>query len=258
MKKILTASMTLRLSAVLCAGCSSGADNEGKDMENPAAGSENGANADSEAGIGNQNEDTQEPVMIQTFAKEDVAVTPEIKEYDFAAAEELGETQQLRGTLPGAAEGVWHIVSIEGVEYYYGKYDFDEDKEAEFFGYAIFSDSYSLHNGITVGMTMEEILGQYPNMAVMDFEGNYLGQEIVYMGWDTSVYPHSYIWQEGGKDYQWSDQFDCIMLADIDLGTAAARPVCLALLVKDGAVAAITFSCPAGGIVSPGWAGESG
>lgn len=227
MKKLLIMSMVLLLAGAFCAGCGSKADNTGDDEEN-----------------------AQEPVMIQTFAEADVTVVPAVKEYDFAAAKELGAVQQIRGTLPGMSEGVWYTISIDGVEYYYGKYDFKEGEGADFFGYAIFSDSYALQNGITVGMTMEEIREQYPAMAVMDFEGNYLDKEVTgHQGWNDTAYPRSSegmdeSWEYGGKDYRWSDQFDCIMFADIDLGTKDTLPLAVALLVKDGAVAAITFYYP--------------
>lgn len=194
-----------------------------------------------------------EPASIQTFTESDVAVTPVIEEYDFTTAKDMGSMQQIRGMLPGAGEGVWYIVSIDGVEYYYGKYDQKDTEEAEYFGYAIFSSSYSLQNRISVGMTMDEVLEKYPDMAVMNFDGSYLEKEVTgHQGWNPTAYPHSYVgmdedWDYAGKDYEWSDRFDCIMIADIDLGAEDTLPLYLALMVKDHAVAAITFCCPTAG-----------
>ncbi|MBD5479676.1 MAG: hypothetical protein HDR14_10365 [Lachnospiraceae bacterium] len=201
----------------------------------------------------NGHADENEPAMIQTFTESDVAVIPVIEEYDFAAAKGMGSMQQIRGMLPGTGEGVWYMVSIDGVEYYYGKYDHTDAEGADYFGYAIFSSSYSRQNGISVGMTMEEVLEKYPNMAVMNFDGSYLDKEVTgHQGWNPIAYPRSYVgmdadWDYAGKDYQWSDQFDCIMIADIDLGAEDTLPLYLALMVKDHAVAAITFYYPTAG-----------
>lgn len=100
---------------------------------------------------------------------------------------------------------------------------------------------------------MEEIREQYPDMAVMDFEGNYLDKKVTgHQGWNGSAYPRSYVgmdedWEYDGKDYKWTDRFDCVMIADIDPGTEDELPVYLALLVKDDVVAAITFYYPTAG-----------
>lgn len=200
-----------------------------------------------------QETNESEPAIIQTFAESDVVVIPAIEEYDFQTAKDMGSIWEMRGILPGASEGVWYIASIDGVEYYYGKYDHNDSEDVDYFGYAIFNDGYSLQNGITVGMTIEEVFDKYPDMAVMDFDGSYIGKEITgHMGWNATAYPRSYVgmdenWEYADKDYEWSDQFDCIMIADIDLGAEDRLPIYLALLVKDNAVAAITFYHPTAG-----------
>lgn len=225
MKKIFKMLLMLFLAGGWCAGCSGGTGDAGEN----------------------------EPGMIQTFAESDVAVIPGIEEYDFMMAKDMGSMQQIRGMLPGTGEGVWDIVSIDGVEYYYGKYDDIDAEGADYFGYAIFSSNYSLQNGISVGMTMDEVLEKYPDMAVMNFDGRYLEKEVTgHQGWSPTAYPCSYVgmdgdWDYEGKDYQWSDQFDCIMIADIDLGVEDTLPLYLGLMVKDNAVAAITFYYPTAG-----------
>lgn len=195
----------------------------------------------------------KQPVLIHVFSEDDMLVYPEIAEYNFETAQEMGNVQKLAGILPGANEGTWYITEIEGIEYYYGKYDTQEEKETVLLGYSIISDKYSLENGISVGMTKEEILSNYPDMAVTDFEGNHLGQEISgYQGWNGISYPRSYKgmdsdWEYGGKDYLWTDQFDYVIIADIDLGESDVLPRYLALLMKDDIIAAITFFNPTAG-----------
>lgn len=226
---------------VFCVGC--GTDPAGEGEQLPTAAST--PVSDEETDV----EDlTEAKVKIHVFTQEDMAVTPEIKEYDFAAAQEVGITEELQGWLPGTAEGTWYVIEIDGIEYYYRKYDYSED--ITLFGYSIISDRYSLANGITVGMKQEEILAEYPDMAVMDFEDNYLQREVTgHHGWNNVAYPRSYIdmddeWDYNGEDYYWEDQFDYIMIADIDLGTYDTLPIYVGLLMKEDTVSAITFYYP--------------
>lgn len=229
---------------VLCAGC--GTDSAGEGVQLPAV---------TPASVSGEETDvedlTEATVKIHVFTQEDMVVTPEIKEYDFAAAQEAGTMKKIQGMLPGATEGTWYIIEIDGIEYYYGKYDYSED--ITLFGYSILSDQYSLANGITVGMKQEEILAEYPDMAVMDFEGNYLQKEVTgHQGWNNVAYPRSYIdmddeWDYNGEDYYWENQFDYIMIANIDLGTYDTLPIYVGLLMKDDTVSAITFYYPTAG-----------
>ncbi|MCM1103935.1 MAG: hypothetical protein NC409_07490 [Clostridium sp.] len=179
------------------------------------AGAEDGsanAGTDSDASAG-ENDGADALVL---FSKEDAAVAPVIPEYSFEEAKEAGTVQELYGMLPGAAEGTWYIVTVDGVEHYYGAYGragedaagrFDGASDgfsAERFGFAIFSDAYSLANGIAVGMTQAEILAAYPNMAVVDFEGRSLQEdgedfrEIGSLGWNPAAYPRSNAGMDSG------------------------------------------------------------
>lgn len=183
--------------------------------------------------------------------QDDAKIAPEIVEYDFKSASEKGEIRQLRGVLPGASEGIWYIVTIDGVEYYYASYD-DSPERVELYGYAIVSEDYSLANGISVGMTKDEVSEQYPAMAILDTQGNILNDVTGHMGWNDVAYPHSLTgmdpeWEyPDGKDYNWADQFDCIMIADIEQ-EQDSLPVYMALMIKDDKVAAITFYRPTAG-----------
>lgn len=94
-----------------------------------------------------QNTDENEFTMIQIFMESDVSVFPAIGEYNFRTDKDKGLMRELRGVLPCVAEGFWYIVLIDGVEYYYAKYDPKDSEKADYFGYAIFSNEYSLQNG---------------------------------------------------------------------------------------------------------------
>ena len=188
---------------------------------------------------------------IQVFGTEDVKVTPGIVEYDFESACEKGEKQQIYGTLPGASEGIWYIVTVDGVEYYYGRYDFSVDR-TELFGYAIVSGEHSLANGISVGMTKNEVIELYPAMAMLDMENNSLNGVVGHMGWNSTAYPCSPVGMDeklqyaDGKEYRWDDQFDYVMIADVEQ-QPEALPVYVALMMKDDIVSAITFYYPTAG-----------
>lgn len=207
----------------------------------------NGARA---AVTGTKERVTASPAHIRTFGAEDVSVFPAVGLYEFEQAKELGRVRKLRGMLPGASEGTWYMILIDGVEYYYGTYD---SGDADFFGYAIFDSRHALQNKMAVGMTMEEALDLYPDLAVVDFAGNELNPGISgHQGWNGSAYPRSSegmdeSWAYDGADYQWTDQFDCVMIADIDSGVKDALPVYAGFMVKDGVIAAITFYYPTAG-----------
>lgn len=186
---------------------------------------------------------------LQSFSPDEAEAVPEIPLYPLDTAEELGTVQKLYGMLPGASDGTWYIAAVDGIEYYYGIYSFDEQSESELYGYAVFDDSYCLANGIKVGMTEDEILAAYPNMAVMDFDGNFLQDKIDCLGWNFAAYPRSYLdmdasFDYGGTDYFWSDQFDHLLIAEVDQNSPDVLPLYLALLIKDQSVAAITFYHP--------------
>ncbi len=191
------------------------------------------------------------PVNIQILTPEDVKVTPEIVEYDYESACKTGEVRQMRGLLPGMGEGIWYTVTVDGVEYYYARYDDSADK-TELFGYAIVSAEYSLANGISVGMTKKEVIELCPAMAMLDTEGNALNEVVGHMGWNSVTYPHSSIGMDekleyvDGKDYYWENQFDYIMIADVEQ-TPDSLPLYAALMMKDDAVSALTFYYPTAG-----------
>lgn len=202
-----------------------------------------------EAGDGNIDISMQEsPVRMQVFAPEDVKATPEIVQYDYESARKMGEVSQLHGILPGQDQGTWYTIAIDGVEYYYGRYDFSPDR-TELFGYAIVSGEHPLANGISVGMTKSELLERYPDLRIEDTEGNVLKGIGDWRWWNHAAYPRSRKgmdedWDYGGAEYYyWESQFDYIMIADIEQ-PLDTPPVSIALMMKDDAVSAITFYYP--------------
>ena len=192
-----------------------------------------------------------EATAIQVLMPEDVAVAPEIKEYDYESAREAGDVVKLRGMLPGASEGTWYMIEIDGIEYYYAEYDASPDN-IELLSYAIVGEEYSLSNGISVGMTKEEVLAICPDMAMLDTEGRTLNPVTGHMGWNSVTYPHSPTgmdeeWEYSSREgYSWDRQFDFIMIADIEQN-ADTLPLYLAVMMRNGKAAAITFYCPTAG-----------
>lgn len=157
------------------------------------------------------------------------AVIPEIDMLTYEEVSALGEVREYAGNLPGSDEGVWYLAAIEGVEYIYGKYDFDEEGNYELFSWALRDDSHQLANGLKVGMTEEKALEVCPTLTTIDFEGT------GYPAWNGTAYPDN-----------WTDEFDHILIANIE-NHKEDIPVFLALMMKSGKVAAITWYEPTAG-----------
>lgn len=193
--------------------------------------------------------ESSESAGMQTFTEEEVKVIPQIEQYDFATAMEKGNLQQqIHGMLPGAGEGVWYTILIDGVEYYYAAYDYFPDR-TELFECAIVSGEYLLANGISVGMTKSELLERYPDMWIEDTEGNVLNRMTDWTWWNHTAYPRSMAGMDeeldygGAEYYYWDSRFDYIMIADIEQDPDTL-PLSVALMMKDDVVAAITFYYP--------------
>lgn len=262
-------SILLVLLVAMYAGCASGDANpkpSSDTTENIVYTDEemtDAVNIQTDTNMEKDKEDSTSVSSIHNFEQDEVLIAPEILEYSFEEAVKIGEVQELDGVLPGADLGTWYTVTIEGVEYYYGrygeipsyysKYDIAWE-EYQLFGWSIVNDTYELANGIKIGMKEENILEQYPDMAVIDFEDNSIyGIDYGFMGWNGIAYPRSYEgmdsnWDYQGNDYyKWTDQFDYIMVADINFNTIDILPQYLGLLIKDNTVAAITFYYPTAG-----------
>ena len=190
------------------------------------------------------------PVRMHTFGRDEVLVVPAADQYDFQSAGKTGKITEIYGNLPGASLGTWYTVEIEGVEYYFARYDGQaEGIQPACYGYSIVSKAHVLANGISVGMTKKEILAAYPDMSMEDFEGNQMNEVSGSMGWNFTSYPRSSSASDvdensSGGSYYWHDQFDYILIAGIDVGAEDVLPMYVGLLMKDDVVAAITFFYP--------------
>lgn len=191
----------------------------------------------------------KEYMPIHVFEQKEVEIVPMLEEYTFEQANELGIMTQQEGELPGLGRGIWYTVEINGVVYHYGQYEHQTLEQVELFSYAIVKDTYALANGICVGMTEEDVLTKYPNMAVMNFDNEYLYEAVTsHQGWNGNAYPCITHEEDGVTIRQrWLDQFDYVMIGDINLGNVDTLPIYLGLLMKDGKVAAITKYYPTAG-----------
>ncbi len=145
----------------------------------------------------------------------------------YKEAAERGVVVEYPGTLPGATEGVWCCVTVDGVEYIYGRYD--EQERYELYAYAFVGEECVLGNGLHVGMTREEVLKLCPGIADAILEE----QEGYDMIWSSSCYP---------KD--WEEKYDYAMILDVDDGIAGNKMTYLALMMKGDVVCAMTPYVP--------------
>lgn len=101
------------------------------------------------------------------------------------------------------------------------------------YSWALWDDSHQLANGLKVGMTRAEVLACCPRLTPIDFESTGLYQ------WNAAAYP----------DF-WTADFDGILIANIEDNLEEhdeSLPVCLALMMKDDVVMAITQYHPTAG-----------
>ncbi len=178
---------------------------------------------------------------IPRFFPEEVAVSPAVPLHEFDTAKEHGITHEITGTLPDDTPGTWYTIRVDGVEYYYARPE-SETASAELVGYTIFRENCTLPNGLSIGMTFDELRTGYGNLVAIDFNNNYyLTEGKQTDGWNDKLYPHSSLGSD--TDYRWSDQFDYLFFADIVQENGAA-PLRLGLLMKEDAVVGITFYPP--------------
>lgn len=197
-----------------------------------------------------------EPVEIaeaelHSFKQEEVACVPEVQIHSFENAKALGQSWEIYGSASGGP-ATWHIIEIEGVEYFYVEHESNGQMVTELYNYAILGEQYSLANGIRVGEPAEEIFTRYPNMAKIYFQDDYITSPKGCLGWNGTTYPHSYIgWDETYEyidgDYNWTNQFDYAIVGNVVRDDDIEAPLYVALLVKDEFVDAITFYSPTDG-----------
>ncbi len=145
----------------------------------------------------------------------------------YEEAIEKGEMVEYPGTLPGAAEGVWCCVTVDGVEYIYGRYD--EQERYELYAYAIVGEACILGNGLQVGLTREEVLKLCQGIADAKLKEE--------DGYDL-------IWSSGCYPIEWEEKYDYAMILDVDDGVENNKMTYLALMMKENKVCAMTPYVP--------------
>ncbi len=193
------------------------------------------------------------------FERNEVTLTKPVPDYyTLDALMKIGTIRTIQGILPGASPGTWYIAENRGIVYYFGCPEGKSTENAELYSYAVFDEEYPLANGIKVGMSKEEILARYPNMAIAKINGeSYEENQAWDLGFDGNCYPHShsgddaYLNYQGKEYWHWQDQFDYCLLAEIDGETRQGRAMALALMMREDKVEAITFYCRNDGTVTP-------
>lgn len=152
-----------------------------------------------------------------------------LPEYEEAVA--LGGEKVIADILPGAVEGVWKIVTISGVEYYYEEFEGHPAKKP--LCYVLAEETApQLSCGLRVGMSEEECLQLMPEL---------VKEEAISPLWEfnNALYPDGF-----------AEEFDSVYVAKIFCGCGEGEeerthvPLGLYVLTKDGKVGAITATSP--------------
>ena len=85
-----------------------------------------------------------EAAELHSFKQEEVACVPEIKIYSFENAEELGKSWEIYGFVSGDS-ATWHVIEIDGVEYFYVEHVKNGQMVTELYNYAILGEDMRLH-----------------------------------------------------------------------------------------------------------------
>lgn len=171
---------------------------------------------------------------LYNISPEEAAVIPAVEMLSFEEASKRGTVEEYDnetgGMLPGLAFGTWYSVKADGVEYIYGKLEEDTFQSGyTLYSWALWDDSHQLANGLKVGMTRAEAQACCLRLTPIDFKITGLYH------WNAAAYP----------DF-WTADFDGILIANIE-DNIDNLPLCLALMMKDDVVMAITQYHPAAG-----------
>lgn len=152
-----------------------------------------------------------------------------LPKYEEAMA--LGEEKVIADILPGAVEGVWKIITISGVDYYYE--EFEDSPASEVLYYVLTEETApQLACGLRVGMSEEECLQLMPEL---------VNEEDISPLWEfnDALYPDGF-----------AEKFDSVYVVQIFCGCGEGEeerthvPIGLYVLMKDGKVGAITATSP--------------
>lgn len=150
---------------------------------------------------------------------------------DYEEAVLLGEERIIADTLPGAVEGVWKIITISGVEYYYEEFEGHPATKPLYYVLAE-ETAPQLACGLRVGMSEEECFKLMPEL---------VKEEDISPLWEfnDALYPDGF-----------AEEFDSVYAAQIFCGCGEGEdervhvPVGLYVLMRDKKVAAITAIGP--------------
>ena len=131
--------------------------------------------------------------------------------------------------------GHWYTLSLNGISYFFYRKDAPTNND-EAFAIAVTSPDYPLSGGARVGMTVEELLTLYPTLA----KTKLVFEDPVF---ETQYGPTMYSFR--------ADQFPPAFLAEYEYAYIALTekdypglPICIAFLIKNGVVSAITEYMP--------------
>ena len=131
--------------------------------------------------------------------------------------------------------GRWYTLSLDGISYFFYREDAPTNNDRAF-AIAITSPDYPLSGGAKVGMTAEALLTLYPDLAKTELVNEDPAFEVLYG-------PTMYSFR--------ADQFPPAFLTEYEYAYIAVTekeypglPICIAFLIKDGTVSAITKYMP--------------
>ncbi len=131
--------------------------------------------------------------------------------------------------------GHWYTLSLDGISYFFYREDAPTNNDRAF-AIAITSPDYPLSGGAKVGMTTEALLTLYPDLAKTELVNEDPAFEVLYG-------PTMYSFR--------ADQFPPAFLTEYEYAYIAVTekdypglPICVAFLIKDGMVSAITEYMP--------------
>ena len=154
---------------------------------------------------------------------------PRFSELTRAGGKVIGETSDSMNT------GMFYTISFNGIEYFFvGDQSSSRDDRA--WHLAITSPDYPLSGGAKAGMTTEELLALYPDLAKTELD------------WDDIVFqalygPSMFNFRDDQFPESFLNKYDYAYTAYLEKGHDGL-PVCIAFLIKDTTVSAITVYMP--------------
>ncbi len=143
--------------------------------------------------------------------------------YDDAVSLDGAEVTEFEGVMPDGSKGTWHIVSADGVEYYYAE---SASGTPELCSYAVFDASYRFSASIRVGYEETLVNSQYPLFVSESFDTG---------RFNADIYPHT----EDEPYWEKCHGFASAAIAEV---AGQDGQLYIALLYgSDGKVAAVTF-----------------